>query len=88
METQMTIREAVLDAIADDVESIVQIENYLRCFKSDIEREEVKHILIELLHDEWIHIVHPPKKRLTDFENSYGDAIEFYWFEQTDRSNQ
>jgi len=49
----MTLKEMILDSLADDYESIIQIKNYLeyRGFKEDINKtqELINHLLSEML---------------------------------------
>jgi len=77
------LREGIMDALVDDGESIVQIEEFLKYIKFPSERQQLKKIIIELLNESLIEIAYPPKKNVIDFANSNDETIEDYWFELT-----
>jgi hypothetical protein len=83
MKKEMTLHECVLDALADDSESIVQIEGYFKHTSYSVTQKEVKNIIIDLLQKEMIFIVEPPDKTINDFINSDEETITDFWFDRT-----
>lgn len=80
---RMTLREAILDALADDGESIVQILGYLKHLGYIENSKTLKYILENLLEESIIMIVYPPNKTITDFKVLKGMNVEDFWFEMT-----
>lgn len=83
-----TFQECILDALADDGESIVQIEGYFRHTIYKTNRAEIKDIIVQLLNDSLIQIVYPPGKTIVDFIKSNTLTIEDFWFEQTKKGRE
>jgi hypothetical protein len=77
----MTFRESILDAMADDGESNIQIESYLtNYYKVPFTRTEVVEQLLQLLHDGTIEIEYPDNSKIEELKNAEGEQIEDYWF--------
>lgn len=79
----MILQDGILDALADDDESIIQIEKYLKYLKIKADRDE---IIIELSHnlkEGLIAINYPPKVTGQNKLNSAN--IEDYWFGLTNK---
>ncbi len=77
----MNLREGILDALADDAESIVQIKGYLEYLKIIASDNEIVTEISKLLEQQKIVIVYPYDKKGTinlDIAN-----IEDYWFDLT-----
>ena len=83
MEKKLPLREGILDALVDDGESIVQIEQFFEYINVTVERQLLKKIIIELLNESLIEIAYPNNKSVVDFTNSNDETIEDYWFELT-----
>lgn len=81
----MTLRECVLDALADDSESIIQIEGYFKHTSYSVTREEVKNIIIDLLQEEMIFIEEPANKTIVEVINSDDESITDFWFDRTQK---
>lgn len=77
----MDIREAILDALVDGAESIIQIQEYLSYLGLSVNRETLFAEMATLLKQGKIYIEYPPEAKGTD-ELNIAD-IEDYWFELT-----
>lgn len=80
---RMSLRESVLDSLADDGESVIQIENYLKYLGMEVNRQQLISIVIELLEQETIKVVYPPGIGLAHIKSA-SINIEDFWFEQTE----
>lgn len=56
----MNIREAILDALADGGESIIQIQEYLNYLGLNIDKEKLFNEIATLLKQGKIYIEYPP----------------------------
>ncbi|PKM50395.1 MAG: hypothetical protein CVV02_11495 [Firmicutes bacterium HGW-Firmicutes-7] len=82
----LELREGILDALVDDDESIVQIEEYLTYLKIDFSRTSVLELLQQLLDENKIKIEYPPEfKTLKKLNIS---NLEEYWFELTQEGHK
>lgn len=79
----MNLREAILDALVDDLESIIQIEEYCIYLKHDVKRKVILSEIKSLLECNLIKIGYP-----YDAEEIEDANIEDYWFELTDLGKQ
>ncbi|MDR0840567.1 MAG: hypothetical protein LBN26_04175 [Christensenellaceae bacterium] len=77
----MTLREAILDALSDDGESIKQICEYLEFLNIFATKEAVAKLLDTLWKENKITIVYPP---LGVVESLLVENINDFWFEMTD----
>jgi len=78
----MNLREAILDALADEGESIVQIKEYVRYLKIPAKSNEIKEMLNDLYINNKIKIVYPNDLNLTNITNYKN--IKDLWFEMTE----
>lgn len=81
----MTLREIVFDALADDGESIIQIENYASYLELAHIRADIKEAIENSLDEEFIKIVCPDNKTINDFKIADDKEIEEFWFEMTEK---
>jgi len=77
----MTLREAVLDALADDGESIVQISEYLQHLAISATKEEITELLNTLFSEKKIYVAFP---RNLNIQSISSELIDYLWFELTD----
>lgn len=77
----MTLREAILDALSDDGESIKQVREYLKFLNILATRDDVVKVLNSLLKENKIIIVYPENVEL---ESLFVEDISDFWFEMTD----
>jgi hypothetical protein len=77
------LRDAILDALKDDGESIIQIFRYLDYLKIKFSTEMVKAELVRLLNDECVKIAYPYGLNSGEFENATDENISDFWFELT-----
>ncbi len=84
----MNLYECVLDSLADDGESIIQIEGYFKHTTHKINRIEIKMIIIELLNEELIYIAYPPNKTKENFIKSNKKTIKDFWFELSPKGKE
>jgi hypothetical protein len=77
----MTLREAILDAVVDDTESIVQISEYLKFLSIDFLKKDVIELLDVLINEGKLRIAYPSgfKEKSLLFYN----GIDELWFEIT-----
>lgn len=85
---RMNIKEGILDALIDDGESIIQVEEYLSYLGIEFKREMVKQTLVEFLKECLVEISYPLNKSMIDFECSQGETIEDFWFELTEKGRK
>ena len=83
MPKKWTIEASVLDVLADDGESIIQIENALARDNIALSRIDIKTIIIKLLKEDLVYIAHPYTATTDGFIFCSEDTIEDYWFEMT-----
>ncbi len=82
----MTLKDEILDVLADDGESIVQIRSRFEYYELNFSDKEIIDELSSLLRQGKIKIAYPYSKKgsLTfDIEN-----IEDYWFELTNEGRK
>lgn len=80
----VSMRDAILDSLADDGESVIQIEQYLNYLGVLYDRACVKGSIIDLLGKGVICICYPVGSDMIDIETSDEQGIEEYWFELTE----
>ncbi|MEW9701490.1 hypothetical protein [Paenibacillus sp. SI8] len=73
----------LLDSLADDGESIVQIEHYFITENEIITLDELKQLIIELVTLKYMFIAYPEEATMDDLVASYDDNFDGFWFEQT-----
>jgi hypothetical protein len=73
----------LLDALADDGESMIQIENYFTTVNEKINREQIKQLILDLLTQKYIYVIFPKGATIENLLASYEDDFEGYWFAQT-----
>jgi hypothetical protein len=81
---KMNLREAVLDALVDDGESIRQISEYLQYLKIDNSSETIVNVVISLMNEQLIRIVYPHNKTMDNFVNADNEGKLEFWFELTE----
>ena len=77
----MILREAILDALADGGESIVQIREYLEYLNILSTAEDLIKLLDCLLKEKKIRIAYPQNIKV---ESLPCDIVNDFWFELTD----
>lgn len=77
----MNLREGTLDALVDDGESVVQIEEYLTYLDIDFDRNQVLYLLQQLINENKIIVIHPIEDSNTKILNE--NEFEKYWFKLT-----
>jgi hypothetical protein len=77
---KITMREAILNSLVDDDESIVQIESELIKNGVSYNMDSLKKAIKELLLVSEIIIRYPPNKSIDDFINSDAVSIKNFWF--------
>jgi hypothetical protein len=80
---KISLHDGILDSLADDGESIIQIEQYLSYLGVLYNRVSVKKSLIELLNKNLIYIAYTEGCKVAHIEISNDFDIEDYWFELT-----
>ena len=80
----VAMHDAILDSLADDGESIIQIEQYLNYLGVLYDRVYAKRSIFDLLRKGLIYISYPVGSDMIDIEKSDDQRIEEYWFELTD----
>lgn len=81
---KMTLQEAILDALVDDAESIVQISEYLKFLNLESAEAEIIEELSSMLAEKKINVAYP-----NDFEEKslkdYNGSVTELWFELTEK---
>jgi hypothetical protein len=77
----LILREAILDALADDGESIVQVREYLKYLNILSTAEDVIELLDCLLKEKKIRIAYPQNIKV---ESLHCGMVNDFWFELTD----
>lgn len=72
----MNIREAILDALIDGGESIIQIQEYMNYLGLNIDREKLIRIIETLFNQGKIYIEYPHEE-IDELDIA---KIEDYWF--------
>jgi hypothetical protein len=80
---KISLLDGILDSLADDGESIIQIEQYLNYLGVLYNRVSVKMSLIELLNKKLIYIAYAEGCNVPHIDISNDFDIEDYWFELT-----
>lgn len=84
----MTLREEILDSLADCPRTISLIEQYFKVCKVSFPRNEIFTTIYELLDDESIYIWSPKNSTPHDFKNTEKDntdAIDEFWFDLSEK---
>ncbi|MGE5398714.1 MAG: hypothetical protein ACM3MK_14415 [Chitinophagales bacterium] len=82
----MTLREVVLDSLADDIETIVQIMEYLNYLGVQYTKEQLIEELDLLYLGGYIEIVYPKEVNISTLRNF--EVIEDLWFDMTESGRQ
>ena len=77
------MRDAILDALGDDGESIIQISEYLQYLSINYTDEIVISTILNLLDEQLIKIELPRNKTSNDFRSAGSEEKMDYWFELT-----
>ncbi|MHC1723211.1 MAG: hypothetical protein AB9836_08415 [Aminipila sp.] len=80
-----TLRDMILDALKDDGESIVQITEYIKYLKMNYAIDAIVEELAKLLEDDFIEIVYPVGKTITELRNATKENITDFWFALTSK---
>jgi hypothetical protein len=78
----------ILDSLADDGESLKQIEHYFQYHRQEGTRSEIKKALLELLNEKMIYVIYPTDGSIDDIINSNDETIFEYWFHQTEKGRE
>ncbi len=82
----MNLGEEIINALADDGESIAQIKKWLEYINFIVSDNEIISEISNLLKQRKIEIVYPYSKKCSlAFDESH---IEYYWFELTDEGRK
>jgi hypothetical protein len=79
MNIKMSLRQAVLDALADDDETIIQIQEYIENLKINASQTEIEEMTKELLTQGKIFIVYPIEVNVLPKVIKFSDL----WFRMT-----
>lgn len=79
----MTLREAILDALIDDGESIIQISEYLNFLDIVFSRKDIIEMLNVLFIEEKLKVAYPKDFKVESLI-SYNEIDEL-WFELTEK---
>lgn len=76
----MTLRQEILDSLADDAENIIQIWNHVESFHPDVKFEQVIDLLRKMVQEEKIAVLDHNGIQLSTFPEV---SIDEYWFDLT-----
>jgi|LSQX01.2.fsa_nt_gb hypothetical protein len=83
----MTLREAILDALIDDGESIIQIKEYLNYLGLESTEVEIIEILNNLFIEGQVKVAYPRKFKEKSLKEFKGEITEL-WFELTTKGRK
>lgn len=81
---KMNFEEGILDALADDGESIQQISEHLQHLDIKYSIGDIVEMLLKMFNEKLIKIVYPRNRTIMDFKNASCEDKYNYWFELTE----
>lgn len=83
----MTLREAILDALIDDRESIIQISEYLNFLGFESTESEIIETLNNLYIEGQVKVIYPREFKEKSLKKFKGEIREL-WFELTTKGKK
>lgn len=81
---RMNFRDAILDALVDDGESIKQISEYLQYLGIAHSTEMIENMISKLLNEQLVKVSYPKDKTVGDFLIANEKERLEFWFELTE----
>lgn len=81
---KMTVEEAILDSLADDMEPITSIQSYLLFLGHEVEPLVLRTLLVKMINDGLVLIADPEDITSVDYETLKDSELEYCFFEMTE----
>ncbi|WLD94501.1 hypothetical protein [Alkalihalobacillus sp. AL-G] len=88
MSKKLSLKEEIIDAIADGPRTLELFERYLRNFDLHFSRDEIIKQLSELLDDGMIIVGYPLNSKAEVSKSADDKEINDYWLELTERGRE
>jgi hypothetical protein len=88
MSIRLTLKEEILNAIADGPRNLELFESYFSNFNLNFSRGEIINQLCELLDEDFVIVGYPFESKAEAFKSANNTDINDYWLDLTEKGRE